>query len=164
MRLADAQKSLDEAQRLAQQPDHVAKYERLQRMAAYLIAFREAVAASLENLGAGATLSVGTSTQVGVVEAQPDHITVRVAGANRRYAVDEMPIGLAVAVANHSMPENTESKVIKGAYVLINAQSTEDFREKARTWWQEAEQSGELGDMMLFLDDTYDFAPAGGAK
>lgn len=159
MRLSDAENSLSKAEPLAQADDHKAKLERLRRVVGYLRAFQDAVATSLGSLAAGESLQVGTSTQVGIVEAAADHLTVRVAGVNKRYATDEMPIGLAVAVANHVLVDNTESKIIKATYVLVNPRSTDDFRDKANTWWQEAEAAGELGDLMLFLDDKYEFTP-----
>jgi hypothetical protein len=161
MRLSAADTALDKAEPLAQSPEHKAKCDRLRRVVAYLKAFDEAVVHALGSLSAGDSLQVGTSTEVGIVEAAPDHITVRLPGVNKRYTADDMPIGLAVAVANHVMPDNTESKIIKATYVLVHPRSTEDMRKTALTWWEEAEQAGELGDLKLFLDDTYDFTPCG---
>jgi hypothetical protein len=157
LRVDAAKASLAKAEPLARMPEHKAKFERLQRMTDYVGRFREALAESVRKLEPASSITVGTSTQVGIVETFPDKIIVRAAGANRTYSFEELPVGLAVAIVDLELPESPESQLIKGAYVLVSKTATEINREKARSWWEGS--GAELGDLMTFLDDTYQFAP-----
>jgi hypothetical protein len=152
-----AKTSLAKAEPLARLPEHKQKFDRLQRMADYVGRFREALAESVSKLEPASSIMVGTSTQVGIVETFPNRITVRVAGMNRTYAFEELPVGLAVAIVDLVQLPADESQLIKGAYVMVSKTANDLNREKARTWWEEA--GPELGDLMSFVDDSYGFSP-----
>ena len=155
---AAAQAALDKAAPLAKLPEHQAAYERLKRLTGFVEEFQAALQASIETLEAGASVTVGSSTQVGVVETRSDSIILKVAGANRTYKIDDLPLGLAVALADHGQEKTPHWLIVKGGYVLAHQDAVEDAVEKAKQWWQEAAQAGgELGDLELLLEDDYEF-------
>jgi hypothetical protein len=162
LRIDDANAALKKAEPLARLPEHQAKFERLRRMADYVGRFREALAESVSRLEPASSITVGTSTQVGIVETFPDRLTVRVAGMNRSYTFAEMPVGLAVAIVDMALLDSPDARMVKGAYVMVSKTATDVNRDKAREWWESA--GDQLGDLMSFPSDTYDFAPSGEMK
>lgn len=121
--------------------------------------FREAVVAAIQGLEAGEAFQVGSSTQVGVVETFPDKVILRVAGQNRTYRVEDLPPGLAVALADMKLDTSDPvNRVIKGAYLMSGKNIDPDVIQKAKTWWDEAQLGGaDTTKLMPFLKDKYDF-------
>lgn len=160
LRIDDARVALEKAEPLARLPEHQAKFERLTRVTDYVGRFREALAKSVSELEPASSITVGTSTQVGIVQTFPDKIIVRVAGTNQTYPFSEMPVGLAAAIFDLVVPDSPDAKMMKGAYVLVSKTANDVNREKARDWWSGAGE--ELGDLMSFTTDTYKFTPDNG--
>ena len=165
----EAQQQIAKAEPLAKLPEHKAKLARLKEAAGYVKQFRMAVEAAANELEAGESFKVGTSTQVSMVEALPDKIIVRIAGQNRSYPYADLPAGLAVALADLKL-DGTDpvSRVVKGAYLAVDKRNDSEARQKAKTWWEEAQLGGvDITHLMPFLTDTYDFekeAAEGSAK
>jgi hypothetical protein len=154
----EADKQLAIAEPLAKLPEHQAKYERLKEVADYVKQFRGAVAAAVAELEAGSVFKVGTSTQVAVVETFPDKIIVRTAGQNRAYPFQDLPPGLAAALADMKLdPAEPVNRVIKAAYLAVKQPDDEEVQSKAKTWLEEAKLGGiDATSVEMFLTDKYD--------
>jgi hypothetical protein len=159
---AEADQALARADKLAKLPEHRAMVGRLTTLASYVRQFRKAIEAATKEMEAASTFQVGSSTQVAVVETFPDKIILRIAGMNRTYPFRDLPIGLAVAIADFKLDQSDPvSLVVKGAYIAADRRAESDQLDKAKAWWQDAEKAGvDLGDLPKVLTDSYDFAKA----
>jgi hypothetical protein len=157
----DALAKLAGVSRLPMLDDHAQRYERLQLLVQYARNFREELSKAVAALRGGDEVPVGTSTVVGVVQTERDRITVRVAGANRVYGIDDLPVGLAIAIADTNLSESDPiSLVIKGAHLAARKDARDDQLAKAREWFREAKQKGaDIGDLDKVLDDSYQLTP-----
>jgi hypothetical protein len=136
-----------------------AQYDRLNLLAHYAQQFRGAVAQAMEQLTGGDTIPVGNNSAVGVVKAARDSITLRVRGTNLRYDVDQLPPGLAIAIADTWLDSaDPVSLLVKAAYLAALPDRREDRVQKARELFAEAAKKGisEARDLPRVLDDTYD--------
>jgi hypothetical protein len=151
----DALAQLAGIQNLPMHEDDFQRYQRLQLLVQYSRNFREELAHAIAELQGGDEIPVGTSAVVGVVEADRDWITVRVAGANRTYRLDALPAGLAIAIADLRLADSDPvSLVVKAAYLASRDDVRDDQRQKARDWFHEAKQQGvDIGDLEKVLDD-----------
>ncbi|MCL4202984.1 MAG: hypothetical protein KJ000_10825 [Pirellulaceae bacterium] len=149
------------AEQLPMRPDHLERYQRLQLLAQYARNFRTELSKAMASLSGTDEIPVGTSTVVGVVESSADRITVRVAGANRTYGIDELPVGLATAIVDLRLAKTDPvSLVVKAAYLASRKDARDDQRAKAREWFLEAKQKGtDIGDLEKVLDDSYQLTP-----
>ena len=154
---------LEQAKALAKLPEHQDKVARLALLANYSKQFRSALVDAATKMQAGEAFTVGTSTQVVIVETLPDKLIVRIAGQNRTFPYGELPLGLATAIADFSLDASDPvSRIVKGAYVLLDKRSTTENIAKARTWWEEAQLGGaDLTDLMPALTEKYEFTAPG---
>ena len=154
----EADKQLALAEPLAKLPEHPAKYQRLKEVANYVKQFRGAVAEAVAGLEAGATFKVGTSTMVVVVETFPDKIIIRSLGQNKTYPFQDLPVGLAVAIADMKLDTAAPAnRVIKGAYLAVDKRGDSVALEKAKAFWEEAQLGGvDTTHLLPFLSDKYD--------
>jgi hypothetical protein len=76
---------------------------------------------------------------------------------NRTYPFNDMPPGLAVALADFRLPLSAaSSRVTKGAYLLVHKRADDKEEAKAKELWEEAQRSGaDLSRLMPFLTDNY---------
>jgi len=104
------------------------------------------------------SFKVGSSTIVGMVEADTKRVILRVAGQNKTYQYSDMPVGLAAALADMKLEgSDPVSRVVKGAYVACHRSSSPDQLKTAKTWWEEATLGGaDVSHLMPFLTDSYD--------
>jgi|GEM_PF-1860066 len=155
----EADNQLKIAEKHAKTTELAEKVARLSQINDMTRQFREAVVAAIQGLDAGEVFTVGSSTQVAVVETFPDKIIVRIAGMNRTYPVEDLPAGLAVALADMKLDtSDPTNRVIKGAYLLSGKDVNADVISKAKTWWEEAQLGGvDVSKLMPFLKDDYEF-------
>jgi len=153
-----ALRELAKAKSLPKLPEHQAKFERLDLLTQYAREFRSALLEAIGNLEPGSQIKVGTTEVIAVVSATPQRITVRVRGTSRTFAINDLPAGLAVAVADSWLDqEDPMTPVLKAAYVASLKDAREDESAKAREWFQEAANRGaNIGDLAEVIDDTYD--------
>ncbi|HZN33055.1 MAG TPA: hypothetical protein VFB80_04520 [Pirellulaceae bacterium] len=154
---AEADQQLARAENLAKLPKHQDAVARLKLVGAYVKQFRDAVATAVSNFEAGSVFMVGSSTQVAFVEGFPDRVTLRIAGMNKTYPFRDMPLGLALAIADQRLLESDPvNRVVKGSYVLVHKRADSESHEKAKTWWTEAQTGGvDMSPLMPFLTDNY---------
>jgi hypothetical protein len=155
----EANAALAEAEALAVLPEHRAKVQRLQEVANQARQFHEAIGRTLATISAGDVIKVGTSTEAAVVDVNSSELVLRLNGQNRTYTIDDMPLGLAVNLGEKSLnAESPTTRVLKGAYVLVNKRTDAAQRQKAKTWWEEAQLNGvDMRELMPVFDDDYDF-------
>ena len=135
------------------------QYDRLNLLAHYAQQFQGAVAKAMEQLTGGDTIPVGNNAAVGVVKVGRDSMTLRVRGTNLRYDVDQLPPGLAIAIADTWLDSaDPVSLLVKAAYLAALPDRRDDRVQKARELFAEAAKKGisEARDLPLVLDDTYD--------
>ncbi len=155
-RYDEAEAELKKVATLPKLPEDHAKYERLTLLAGYAKNFQSALEQAVAGLHAGDEIEVGSSTIVGFVSAAKDSITLRVTGTNRTYALDSLPAGLAVAIADRWMKkDDPASLAMKGAYVATLKDIDEERKAKAREWLEEASKKGIDGELYRVLDDRY---------
>ena len=93
-----------------------------------------------------------------VVENNARHLILRVAGRNKTYPIDSLPVELATELADRWFEANAAStKIFRGAMMAV----TPGFdKSEARQLWRAARLSGnvDIGDLELVLDDDYQLA------
>jgi flagellar biogenesis protein FliO len=153
-----ADEQIAAAETLAKLPEHQEMVARLKEVALYVKQFRNAVSEGLKNLQVGAELKVGTSTMVVVVAVSPERLTIRRAGGNVTYPLDELPAGLTMALADSWFKaDDPVNRVVKGAYFAVAEGDVASHREKAKKYWEEATAAGvDAKPLLPFLTDNYD--------
>lgn len=159
---AETETHIAAAQKLAKSEDQMAKTQRLKMVADYVKQFDRSLKTLMadENFDAGAELVIGKGTRVVVVERNPTAIVIRIAGQNKSYALASLPDGLAMALIDKRLDANdSTTKIIKASYLAAAKVATEDNQEKAKSLWEEAKavDPAGVGDLPLFLTDSYDF-------
>jgi hypothetical protein len=162
--LDGADQALTKAESLAKLPEHRAKIARLKKLAYFTREFWNAVGKGLSGLKAGQEITIGGVTII-IVEADADRLVFRAPNEvrNRRYSRAEIPGGVAMAVANLWLNESDPtSRVVKGAAYAVETKGAPaqvaDRAASARRLWQEAAQMGaDTSDLMMTLDESYDF-------
>lgn len=160
-RFDEANAVLQGIEQLPMLPEHEGKFHRLHLLAQYARNFRAALDEALAAFRGGEDIVVGGTVTVGVVQASPDSVTVKVQGANRTYAVADLPPELAIAIAETRLKKDDPVvAVMKAAYLATLQDHRTDRIARARQWFAEAARAGvEIGDLQRVLDDRYD-APA----
>jgi hypothetical protein len=155
---AAADEQIAAAEALAKLPDHQAMVTRLKEVGSYIKQFRNAVDQALKALQPGAEFKVGTSTMVIVVSVSAERLTIKRAGGNVTYPIDELPAGLTMALADSWLNANDPvNRVIKGSYFAVADGDQDTHREKAKKYWEEAMTSGvDVKHLLPFLTDKYD--------
>jgi hypothetical protein len=146
------------ASELPRLPEHQAMLDRLKLFSESVSKYKSAIQTSVDNLASGASFKVGESN-VGVVETGPDKIIVRANGQNRNYTLKDLPVGLAAALAAQTLPpDDPNTLMLKGAYVLASPKASADDLKKAREFLETASASIDAAkDLLLIIDDKYDF-------
>ena len=153
-----ASAELKKVESLPKLPEHHAKHERLRLLTEYASRFRSALVEALKNLEASDEIPSGPNSAAGVVNATADRIILKIDGANRTYVINDLPPGLAVAIADTWLDQNDPvCLVAKAAYLASLKDARDDRLAKAREWFQEASSSGvDVGDLEKVIDDKYD--------
>ena len=93
-----------------------------------------------------------------MVEVNDTSITVRIAGQNRKYQIEELKPGIAVAIIKQSYDLNDANiSAILGAYIGTLRTSDEEDLAKAAEYWQDAISKGaKLSDLAIILEEKYE--------
>jgi uncharacterized membrane protein len=152
-----ADEHLAQAERLAKTEQQQQAVGRVRRLADLLAAFRQALLAQLQSMQGGETFKVGTSTQVTLVEASESRVVVRMAGMNRSFPISELPVGLALAIADLRFRQGDPAGLqAKAAFLIAQKRPTDDTRQKARSLLEEVQSAGaDVSDLMRLLDENY---------
>jgi hypothetical protein len=133
-----AKDHIDSAIKLAASEKQQELVAGLQELPKYVDGFWEAVREGLKGLEDAGELKVG-NTFVSIVEVGEGRLTIRANGQNRRYPLDELPAGLAVAIANRWFDDRPENNVCLGAFYFVDPRT--DIAE-AKRLWEEAAGAG----------------------
>lgn len=157
---AEAEADLAKAEMLAKLPEHKAKLSRLKEVEGYVKQFHERLVQSATGMDGGESFKVGSSTIVGMIEANPKQVVLRIAGQNKTFQYADLPVGLAGALADMKLSATDPvSRVVKGAYVAVHRSATPDQLQLAKSWWEEATLGGaDVSHLMPFLTDSYDLS------
>jgi hypothetical protein len=137
----------------AQQKRHVSSLKALQT---HVEAFWKAVGEGMKGLEDAGELQVG-STIVSVVEANENRLIIRVNGQNRRYDANQLPAGLAAAIAKKWFDDRPDNKLALGAFYFVDPRT--DIAD-AKRLWDEAAAEGVNVNGLLALIDAVNNAPA----
>jgi len=145
-----AHSHLDQARQLSLAEPGRQRLATMQALSQAVDQFWKAVRSSMTQLRSGHELEVG-QTKVLVVESKPERIVIRFLGENRRYTIDDLPAGLAVAVAKQLLKKDTaDTRTILGAFRLVDRPGDP---EAARRLWNQAAASGaDVKDLLPLLD------------
>jgi hypothetical protein len=110
----------------------------IQALPKYVDGFWDAVSEGLEGLEEVGELQVG-NTLVSIVEVGSDRLTIRANGQNHRYPLDELPAGLAVAIAKRWFDDRPVNKVYLGAFYFVDPRTG---IAEAKRLWEEAASAG----------------------
>lgn len=159
-RFEAARTQLKKAEGIAKLPEHKKVVERTRELTHYAAEFRKGLDRAIKELQPADNIQVGSSTFVGVVNSTPDRITLRVAGSNKTYALNNLPWALALAIADTWFDQNEPSTfAAKGAYLMTLPKADNHARAKARELWKSASDGGiETAGMEQAVEDKYEFA------
>jgi hypothetical protein len=136
--IAEARKKIAEAKGLAASEEQKLVVTGFESLGTFVEGFWEAVREGKKGLSDAGELQVG-NTVVSIVEVGDDHLTIRAAGENRRYASDQLPAGLAMAIAKRWFDERPDNKVFLGAFLFVDPRT--DVAD-AKRMWEEAASAG----------------------
>ena len=117
--------------------------------------FWSLVAEYLPELRGGNSFTFGENV-VGIVETNPAFLTIRQAGKNRRYYLDDMPSQLAVAIVdNIEDPTNPDWKVVKSVYYWSQSEGRPELLQRARQFLGQVIGKTETENIKRLLDDQF---------
>ncbi len=154
-----AEQALQKARGMGGTGEQRAMVARIGRLSESTKQFWQTVARQVLRFQGTEELEVGsTGLVVLVVEADDDSIVIRRSGKNTRYRVDDMPIGLAIALFHYQRNANDpELMVMRGAALSTVEPSQPNYLDEARRVWQEAAKGGAaVDDLLLTLGDVLD--------
>ncbi len=150
--------NLEAARAVAKTSAHQQMVWRLEQLAEQVTAFDQALQEAVSGLKAGDTIQVGSSTELTVARVSPETLGVEVAGLKKSYPLNNLPLGLAVALLQTRLPaDDPATKAIQAGFVVVSKNSNDRSLAKARTWYEEsAAGDPDLADMVNVIDDDYD--------
>jgi hypothetical protein len=156
--LVESDRLLTKAVSLPALPDHKLKLDRLRQVADLYGKFWNKVVEGCGKFKALDEIKFSEMNIVKIVSSSEEMIAYRALGKSFKKAPRELPIGLAMKVAEKEMdPQSAEYRMIKGVVFAIDAQNNPDRIEEARKLWEEAKLiGGETDELILFLDDEYE--------
>jgi hypothetical protein len=146
--MEDAEARIAEAGELAVSQEQRWLVSGFEALATHVNSFWEAVREGMKGLEEAGELTVG-STLVSVVEANEDRLVIRVNGQNRRYSPDNLPAGVAAAIAKKWFDDRPENKVILGAFYFVDPRT--DLADARRLWEEAAGGGVDVKDLLALL-------------
>jgi hypothetical protein len=142
-----AKEHIDAAEKLAVTIEQKELFEGLRSLPKYVNGFWEAVREGLNGLEEAGELKVG-NTYVSIVEVRAERLTILANKKHHRYPLDELPAGLAVAIARRWFDEKPENKIYVGAFYFVDPRTD---RAEAKRLWEEASSAGVDAKRLLAL-------------
>ncbi len=153
---AEAERRFSAALELAKHSQQKAQLERLQLVGGLAKQFHAALVDAILGLSAGETFKV-KSTDVSYVEGSQSHIVIRMLGRNQSYDLVEIPVGLAMGLADlrlDSVHASTPAK--KAAFIILHPNNNRLVLEQAREMLAEAVTAGVVPEeAAAIFDDDY---------
>jgi hypothetical protein len=116
--------------------------------------FVDAVRMSIRKLKGGDTFRV-MNTEVAFVEADSDRLVIRASGQNQRYALVELPPGVALGLADLSLSKDDSVDIAaRGVFFLLGPKSNALTIKRGKELIQEVLASDKIrDDLLMILDD-----------
>jgi hypothetical protein len=148
--VAAAKRALADAEPLAINEEQQSRLRGMQVVLQGVESFWKAAREGLKGLiGTNEDLELESGTRVGVVEAAPDFLILRIAGQNKRYEFADLPPGLALLLAKRWFDASAPStKVFLGAFQFVDPRGDE---EDVRQLWETAGRAGVATDDLMSL-------------
>jgi hypothetical protein len=128
---------------------------RLKTMHDFMVQFMRLSNEAMDQYENGSEIVISKSNTVVVVEATPQELTIKVAGAEKTYLRNELSTGLAIGIADTNFKESEYKSTLKAAFV-ITQKTLRDFEvERARGFWKQGPESIEIFEG--FISDDYEF-------
>jgi hypothetical protein len=129
---------------------------RLKTMHDFMVQFMRLSNEAMDQYENGSEIVISKSNTVVVVEATPQELTIKVAGAEKTYLRNELSTGLAIGIADTNFKESEYKSTLKAAFV-ITQKTLRDFEvERARGFWKQGPESIDIFEG--FISDDYEFA------
>ena len=159
---AEAEKRLTAALGTAKLPVQVTQIEHLNQALTFVRDIRQEIVNAIAGLGAAENLKIGTSTIASFVEGNAERIVVKVSGERREYRLEEMPVAMALALADLKLdPQHATSLARKGAFILVHPKNNTTL-ERGKQMLQEAATAGAISmELAKFYEDDYGLAQWG---
>ena len=144
---------------MATLPEHQALVRRLKLLGGHARKFWQVVAQTVPKSRSTEELTFGSADVIVIiVETGPRSITVRSQGKNLKYTVQDMPPGLALAIARRALDgSEAEHSILFGACLATEQDRKPLYVEQAQSHWSDAEARGaDVTDLMATLTDSYD--------
>ncbi len=153
----DAKEKLEAAADMAVTSEQVDQLTRLKRLAELAEEFYNAMLAAINSLGSGEVFTAGASTPISFIEGSKDFLAVRVLGKNQRYALTEVPLGVAFGLAALKMDAGQPVAAARQAAFAVLHPSTKPLGlQRARSLMQEAVAAEVVPEhMMQVFEDDY---------
>ena len=146
---------LEKARTLPSEDEQKQMFVRLEEAVELSEKFWSLVAEYLPELRGGNSFTFGENV-VGIVETNPAFLTIRQAGKNRRYYLDDMPSQLAVAIVdNVEDSTNPDWKVVKSVYYWSQSESRPELLTRAREFLGQVLGKTETENVARLLDDQF---------
>ena len=153
-------KQMELALPLSTSDEMVSKHARLDQLGQLYEIFIKAIDQAKSKLNAGETLSVA-KTQVNIVEIKDDLLIVRIQGKNERHAWDQLPPGIAMALAdltlNNQEPTDNAARAVYFTLSPATPASKGLFAKRVKDWFEKSVGKGTIRkDLEQALTDTYE--------
>ena len=136
--LAEVRRHLQDIELNAQTPAERERFSRLDLMSHYLSEFWKGMRESVSTLNATQEIVLG-ETRIVVVESSSELLTVKAAGRLHRWAIEEIPTSVVMAIVRDAFPKDPAAKAIVGPFLAVDPKGDPG---RARRMWQEASQAG----------------------
>ncbi len=144
----DAKQHIEAAKKLAASSEQKQLVAGFHLLAGRIEEFWKAVGEGLKSVEKAGELIVG-NTPVSIVEVGAEQIVIRTNGENRRYPLDRLPAGLAVAIAKKWFDDRPENKVVLGAFYFVDPLA--DAAEAKRLWQEAAAAEVDVSHLLLLM-------------
>jgi hypothetical protein len=141
---------LDTAAQSAETDANSAEIGRLRVLHHNLTEFWSGIREGVADLNDVGDIPLG-DTRIAIVESSRDHIVLRAAGRNKRFATMELPTSFVIYIADRWFSKKAaSSKVLIGSFLAVDPKGD---RQRARELWQQATKEGlSCDDLMPELD------------
>lgn len=148
--LATAAARIDAARQYGGNQTSQQEIARVDAIAEYVKGFWNAVEEQIKGLAVGDQTML-RDAMVGVVDVNPEQLVLRVNGENRTYARDDLPIGVAIGLAEAWLnKDDPASNIFLGVIHVVHPKGD---RAKARQLWQQAAAGGKSQEVALVMPE-----------
>lgn len=150
-------KQMELAIPLSKTDDMIAKQARLDQLGQLYEIFINSLKDSKSKLWATEVLVVG-KRKINIVEITATELIIRVEGKNEKYAWDQLPLGIALALADLTLNDlGPTDLAARAVYCSLSPAKNELYEKRAREFFEKSVGKGEIrADLPQALTDTYE--------